>query len=74
VRHGAIEARRASLTSAKANMAKAVEEEPEIEQDTAPPAVKNDGFVRRKLALIIGGAFLLVAAPALRLTVSAFWT
>jgi flagellar protein FliL len=42
-------------------MAKAVEEEPETEQDAAPPAANKVGFARRKLALVIGGGLLVVA-------------
>jgi flagellar FliL protein len=42
-------------------MAKAADEEPETEQDEAAPAVKQAGFARRKLALIVGGALLLIS-------------
>jgi flagellar FliL protein len=42
-------------------MATAADEEPETEQDEASPAVKQAGFARRKLALIVGGALLLIS-------------
>jgi flagellar FliL protein len=42
------------------------DEEPESEQDAAPPAPtpKQGGFARRKLVLIIGGALLLIVVAA----------
>ena len=42
-------------------MATAADEEPEAEQEEASPTVKQAGFARRKLALIVGGALLLIS-------------